>query len=148
MSTPIDNLLSRLHHIKAKKPNKTGCSQWQALCPSHPDKTPSLTITECADGTVLVKCWSGCTIDEIVKAIGLELKDLFVQQPDNYTRQYQALNKKICPSKEAIEHEQLIIQIAQSHLKKSNVLTSTDHQRYQQAKKRLSLLTMKMGVEL
>lgn len=148
MSTPIDNLLSRLHQIKTKKPNRAGCRQWQALCPSHPDKTPSLTITECADGTVLVKCWSGCTTDEIVNAISLELKDLFVQQPDKQSYSDRAPKKKICPSKEAIEHEQLIIQIAQSHLKKGDVLTPTDHQRYQQAKKRLSLLTTKVGIGL
>lgn len=146
MSTPINNLLSKLSHVKTKNTNQAGFNQWQALCPSHPDKTPSLTITECADGTVLVKCWSGCTTNEIVKAIGLELKDLFVQQPDKQGYSDRASKKQKCPSQKAIEHEQLIIQIAQSHLKKGDVLNPTDHQRYQQAKKRLSLLTMTVGV--
>lgn len=34
---------------------------WTALCPAHEDKTASLSVTEAADGKVLLKCHAGCT---------------------------------------------------------------------------------------
>lgn len=131
MSTPIDLLLSRLHHVKAKKPTQAGLNQWQALCPSHPDKTPSLTITECSDGTVLVKCWAGCSANEIVKALGLALKDLFpCTQPNNKPTKPQ-------PSKRAIAHERLIVSIAEGNISKGVTLSTEDMARYRLALKRL-----------
>lgn len=49
---------------------------WIARCPSHPDKTPSLSIHE-GDIGVLVRCFAGCQTKEIVTELGLELRDLF-----------------------------------------------------------------------
>jgi hypothetical protein len=48
-----------------------------ARCPSHPDKNPSLSIKEEND-RILLTCWAGCAAAEIVKALGLHLKDLFL----------------------------------------------------------------------
>jgi len=53
---------------------------WSALCPAHPDKTPSLAIKEGERG-VLLRCWAGCTVEEICAALGLEVKDLFSDSP-------------------------------------------------------------------
>jgi putative DNA primase/helicase len=33
---------------------------WMARCPAHDDNTPSLSIEDAADGTVLVHCHAGC----------------------------------------------------------------------------------------
>lgn len=51
---------------------------WQARCPAHEDRTPSLTITEGDDGRTLVMCHAGCPAKAIVAAVGLTLRDLFV----------------------------------------------------------------------
>jgi hypothetical protein len=72
MNRPIENLLARLDAVK-----ETSRGKWQARCPSHDDKQPSLSIKETNDGVVLLKCWSGCNASEIVGAVGLELSDLF-----------------------------------------------------------------------
>jgi hypothetical protein len=72
MESPISNVLSHLHKVK-----RTGEDKWQALCPAHDDKRPSLSIREAEDGKVLLKCWSGCGAAEIVSALGLSLADLF-----------------------------------------------------------------------
>ncbi len=48
-----------------------------ARCPAHDDKSPSLSITE-KDDKVLVHCFAGCTPDEILSAVGLEFRDLFL----------------------------------------------------------------------
>jgi len=70
---PIDTLLSRLDRVSVTKP---GC--WKARCPAHADASPSLSIREMADGRVLLRDFAGCTSLEIVSALGLHLRDLFV----------------------------------------------------------------------
>lgn len=61
------------------KPKKRA-KDYIALCPSQDDRSPSLSISE--GRKILLKCFTGCSTDSILKAIGLEmkdLKDLFVQ---------------------------------------------------------------------
>jgi len=67
-----DTLLSLL-----KKVRKTSPKSWTACCPAHNDKSPSLAVSESDDGTVLVHCFGGCSVHEVVGAVGLELEDLF-----------------------------------------------------------------------
>jgi len=51
---------------------QTGPHEWRAKCPAHDDHTPSLTITEGADGRTLLKCFGGCTFEHITRALGIE----------------------------------------------------------------------------
>lgn len=67
-----DNLLSTLDGVK-----RTGQGKWLAKCPSHEDRSPSLSIRELDDGRVLVHCFAGCSVHEVVSSVGLELTDLF-----------------------------------------------------------------------
>lgn len=67
-----DILLSLLSKVKRTKPDS-----WLAYCPAHDDKSPSLSIRETADGRVLVHCFAGCAVHEIVSAVGLDTSDLF-----------------------------------------------------------------------
>lgn len=56
---------------------RAGAGKWQARCPSHEDHHPSLTITQGHSG-VLLCCWShGCTPEDICKALGIRVADLF-----------------------------------------------------------------------
>lgn len=71
-SLGIDSLISRLEKVKS-----TGQGRWVACCPAHQDKTPSLSIREAEDGRILLHCFSGCSVDAVVSAIGIELSDLF-----------------------------------------------------------------------
>lgn len=72
---PAEILLSRLNKVRA-----TGEGRWTACCPAHEDAHPSLAVRETADGTVLVKCFSGCSSADVVAAVGLELGDLFPER--------------------------------------------------------------------
>lgn len=74
-ATPTEALLARLERVKSTKQD-----EWLACCPGHDDRTPSLSIRETDDGTLLLRCWAGCTAAEIVAAVGLELRDLFPDQ--------------------------------------------------------------------
>lgn len=68
-------LLSQLDGVRSR-----GTGKWSARCISHQDKTPSLSISEGERG-LLVKCWAGCTLNEITAALGIEIKDLFFNAP-------------------------------------------------------------------
>ena len=49
----------------------------RARCPSHNSHSGTLAIREASDGTVLLRCHAGCAPAAVVRAIGLELRDLF-----------------------------------------------------------------------
>ncbi|MEW1820465.1 phage/plasmid primase, P4 family [Arthrobacter sp. NPDC080031] len=57
-------------------------TELMAQCPGHPDKTPSCHVTF-KDGKVLFKDFGSaqCTAEKIVKALGLEMSDLFSDEP-------------------------------------------------------------------
>jgi hypothetical protein len=71
-----DNILQRLDKVK-----KTGTGKWSARCPAHEDKGPSLAIKETDDGRVLLHCFAGCSVGEIVDSLGISLSDLFPPRP-------------------------------------------------------------------
>lgn len=48
-----------------------------ARCPAHDDERESLGLREGDDGRVLMLCYAGCPTPEVVKALGLEMRDLF-----------------------------------------------------------------------
>lgn len=52
-------------------------SGYTALCPAHDDRKPSLSVSQGVDGKILVHCFSGCSLDSILKKIGLKARDLF-----------------------------------------------------------------------
>ena len=67
----INNLLQKLDKVKP-----TGSDKWLAACPAHPDKSPSLGVKLTDDGKILIHCFGGCAVADIVAAVGLELSDL------------------------------------------------------------------------
>lgn len=85
---------------------KSSGKGYMACCPAHDDKNPSLSISE-SDGIILLKCWSGCSVESIVSAIGIEMKDLFpdsnltfeqrneYNQKRNKTKLWQALYREL-----------------------------------------------------
>ncbi len=50
---------------------------WTARCPAHKDRSPSLSITAGDDGRVLLYCHAGCSTKAVVRALRLNLRDLF-----------------------------------------------------------------------
>lgn len=80
----LDNFVSRLKKLK-----RTGKDSWIACCPSHPDKSPSLAIREVETDKILVKCFAGCSIEEITGSIGLTLGDIMPDTaPDSFRKPY------------------------------------------------------------
>jgi len=102
-------LLSRLEKVR-----QTGTGKWLARCPAHDDRSPSLSIRETDDGTVLLRCFASCSAAEIVESVGLQLSDLFPPRlpTGKHTRKSKAhriaWNELFC----AIETDLLALSIA------------------------------------
>ena len=64
------DLISRLMGVKQRG------NRWSAICPAHDDRSPSLSISDGNKG-ILIRCWAGCTVEEICRSLGIEPKDLF-----------------------------------------------------------------------
>lgn len=68
--TALARVLARLPEARRTRDG------WQARCPAHDDRHPSLAIGE-GEGRVLLKCFAGCETAAIARALGLRLTDLF-----------------------------------------------------------------------
>jgi len=68
----VARILGRLERVR-----QTGPGRWIVRCPTHVDRSPSLSIRELDDGRVLMHCFAGCGTDAVLAAIGLTLADLF-----------------------------------------------------------------------
>jgi hypothetical protein len=66
-------LLERLADVR-----RTGRG-WSARCPAHTDRVPSLRVAIGNDGRILLHDHGGCRFDEVVRAIGLQARDLFAE---------------------------------------------------------------------
>lgn len=69
----LQEILSRLDGVKGHG------TQYTALCPAHGDAKNSLSVAVGKEGKVLLHCHAGCTTEDIVWAMGLTMKDLFVE---------------------------------------------------------------------
>lgn len=69
----VEAILERLQGVRR---NGAG---WSAKCPAHEDRKPSLSISE-VDDRVLLHCHAGCSVERVVAALGLEIRDLFVSE--------------------------------------------------------------------
>ena len=72
---PIDRVLDAIRAQGGSVKQSSG--QWMCTCPAHDDRNPSLSVKQCDDGRVLLKCFAGCSVVAVTDAIGLETRDLF-----------------------------------------------------------------------
>ena len=85
---PLEKVLDKLDGIRESN------GSWKALCPAHEDREPSLSVTEGDDGRALLKCFAGCDTENIVGALGLEMKDLF-EQPNGHKKVFRTIPPKM-----------------------------------------------------
>lgn len=72
-------LLDRLQKVTGKFP------RWRACCPSCGGRNGTkLSVWETDDHRVLIKCFGGCSIEQIVGAAELDLPDLFPPKTDQH----------------------------------------------------------------
>jgi putative DNA primase/helicase len=74
-NNPVELVLRRLENVVAGP-----IGSWNALCPAHDDNMNSLSVGEGVDGRALLFCHAGCSLNEVVGAMGIRVRDLFVQR--------------------------------------------------------------------
>lgn len=105
------NALDTLLHRCGVKAKSNGTGQWSCKCPAHPDRSPSLTIKQTSDGTILIHCFAGCEPNDILAAVGLNIRDLFPKaladryepKPRHGVSAFDALR--------AVRHELIVIEL-------------------------------------
>lgn len=75
-AAPVELILSALAKYRQTAPGR-----WLGSCPGplhkRGDRNMSLSIGETAEGAALVHCFAGCETADILRALGLEMSDLF-----------------------------------------------------------------------
>jgi hypothetical protein len=73
-SEPVERVLNLLQNVA------TISGGWSARCPAHSDRVNSLTVAEGSDGRALIHCHAGCEFEEVVAALGITVRSLFVRR--------------------------------------------------------------------
>lgn len=78
----LDEALGALFRLDCN-PRKTGECQWQARCPVHDDRNPSLAVSVARDGAPLLHCHAGCLFEDVIAALdtGRTVLDAAPSQP-------------------------------------------------------------------
>ena len=62
-NTSLSSIASGLNKVRWR-----GDYKFLACCPAHDDRNPSLSVSD-KSGKILVKCWAGCTQEEVIGAL-------------------------------------------------------------------------------
>jgi hypothetical protein len=129
----VETFLSALDKVK-----RNGKGQWVACCPSHQDKSPSMTIAETDDGRVLVHCFAGCSVEEILGAVGMEFDVLYPPKPERH-EPFKPMAKPFMAYSviEVLAFEALIVVTAARLIANGETLDSNDYQRLLLAAERM-----------
>lgn len=103
-----DRLLERLDAVR-----DNGSGRWMARCPAHDDRSPSLSVRQTNDGTVLIHCFAGCAASDVVTAVGLALWELFPPN-DNLAEHRSRPVRRPMPAREGLatlDHEAMVVAI-------------------------------------
>jgi hypothetical protein len=127
-------LLSRLEGVK-----QTGKGKWQAKCPAHRDRSPSLSISELSDtGAVLVYCHAGCSFEKIIAAAGVDVAELFPAKIP-VGKGHPPIRRPFIPADafNTAIHEISVAWIIAADLRKKQTVSDRDFVRLSQAVRRL-----------
>lgn len=135
----IGNFLNKLEKVKGSK------GRWTACCPAHVDRSPSLAITETDDGRILLKCFAGCSAQQVVEAVGMDLTDLFPSDNNiNYLKANSQGNKPVrrpfyaTDLLKIIQFEALLTSIAAFDLSQGREISTEDRKRLKTALSRIN----------
>lgn len=131
-------LLARLDGVH---PHGNG---WRADCPNgHTKARGSLAITEAEDGRVMLHCFACGDTPGILRAVGLELADLFAERirdpsPEARKTAREAFKRTAWTAALGVlGREATVVLLAAYHLTEGKVLVQTDHTRLAMAVERI-----------
>lgn len=135
-------ILDRLSKVR-----QTGANTWMACCPVHSDRSPSLSITEKDDGIVLLHCFAGCSVEDILDSIGLTFDDLFPPRDIGHRKPA----RRPFPATDALRiigREALIVCAGAASVSSGMPLSEIDRERLVQAAGRIQGALNAAGVSL
>lgn len=134
----VDKLLSRLDGVK-----NSGKNRWMARCPSHRDKSPSLSVRTVEDGKILCHCFAGCDIGQVLNAVGLSTSDLFDHRLTDSKGQPPKI--QLNEALTVIGREAMIVSMCAGRLLKNN-LSDADRDRLSEAVNKIEDALNQAGV--
>lgn len=126
----LENLLSRLTKVKGRAGNFVAC------CPAHDDSSPSLAVKE-QDGKIVMHCFAGCSVENIVGAVGMEMTDLFPPTTPVYTPQPK-VRFYATDLLKVLHLEAQIVAVCAYDMRKGKTLPAVDLDRLQLAYERIN----------
>ncbi len=88
-SDPIETILRALRE-RGLQVEQKGQGHWMCQCPAHPDHNPSLSLSVTSNGNVLLNCFAGCRLDQIMESLALDVKALFADGGGRTKRRVEA----------------------------------------------------------
>jgi len=124
----IELILSQLQKVQNKG------NGFMACCPAHDDKNPSLSLMQLPDGRILMKCFAGCDVLEVLGALGLSVSDLFPEGSLRHYKSFATMEKAVQERKnEPLEREKTILALAEEDRRNGKRLSPADMERERQA---------------
>ena len=96
VNTTLSSIARGLNKVRWR-----GDHKFSACCPAHDDRNPSFSVSD-INGKILVKCWAGCTQEEVIGA----LRDRGLWHTAS---KYQVDRRKRCELKKDVRHHQQMI---------------------------------------
>lgn len=131
----LQQLLGSLQKVR-----RTAKDQWVACCPAHADKNPSMTVKAASD-TILIHCFAGCSIQEILGAVGMDVSDLYPDHDRHTKPQHLSARAAL----ECVSFEALVV-LATAGTMKSRPITSEEMSRLATAAGRIHAAMRMSGV--
>jgi|TARA_R110001599_G_scaffold86900_4_gene232588 hypothetical protein len=118
----FDDLLARFEDVKPR------ADSYVARCPAHEDNTPSLALRQTPDGRILLHCFAGCDVTDILASVDARVSDLF---PDSEQHSTRGLRRPYPAAAvlTALAHEATIISIAAAQMADGEPLSAEDRER-------------------
>ena len=124
----LTEFASRLEFCKQVKPD-----QYISRCPAHADKSPSLSFGLGRNGDrIVINCYAGCTPESVIEAVGMQMSDLFPDDP------YLHVSGPRRPRQHTPDVDELLIRIRIDYKKQGKNLDEKDKQDFADAVRRES----------
>jgi hypothetical protein len=134
---PVDRVLSRLDD-----PRPTGPERWRCACPAHGgSNTSTLSVAVGENGAVLLRCWSGCALEDITAALGLNVLDLFPPKRNAGGGAPPCKRRRLISATQALHvlnSEANLVAITACNLSQGIALTAADRSRLLDAAERIA----------
>lgn len=137
MVDPIQQFLDRLDGV-----HKSG-NGYRARCPACGGRSRKISLRADKDGRVLLHCFGGCAAIEVVRALGLQLRDLFDRPFCANTPEERRARRRAWDAShwgaalDMLELESTIVLLAARQLCSGELLSGEDLIRLNQAQQRI-----------